>query len=194
MIPRTVALLSILVVVAGCGDLPKGVKKGDMKLLDLILRDNRPEGKYTIVAPETVVLTEETIRDNIRMKLSIKEELTTSSLDLAPLVDALYKVNREPVTIDLLSDREKGYVLDKDGKFLAYFGENGGGWDKLYEDNPGARGRTAVSIPVVDTKNSIVLVYLGTSVHYLGGAGYVIAYRLKDGRLEEIGRVMVWGS
>jgi len=85
-------------------------------------------------------------------------------------------------------------VIDYDGKFANYFKEDGGGWEKWYKENPKAHGITTVSLPAYDPKTGLVLLYMGTQVHWLAGSGRVILYSYEKGELKELKRLEMWIS
>jgi hypothetical protein len=114
--------------------------------------------------------------------------------DIASLVDRLFERNKQTFRLSIKSSAKDGYVVDYDGKYRAYFKENGGGWEKWYKENPTAHGITTVSLPVYDEKSGLVLVYKGTQTHWRTGAGWVILYNYEKGKLKELKKVMMWIS
>lgn len=86
--------------------------------------------------------------------------------------------------MEIESDTTAGYFIDKENRFVG----------KYYTDHPNAWGFTTVSIPAFDKEAGIVLVYKGTWLAPLAASGWVIAYRLSEGKLIELKRVMVWIS
>jgi hypothetical protein len=113
---------------------------------------------------------------------------------VSELVEKLYQRNEKPVRLTLKSSPKDGYVIDVDGKYAKYFEENGGGWDKLYKENPKAKGITTISLPVYDHKTGLVLIYVGTQLHSLMGGGGVILYGYKKGKLKKINYLTLWNS
>ena len=69
-----------------------------------------------------------------------------------------------------------------------------GGWEKLYRENPKARGMVEISLPAYNEKSDLVLVYVGIQFHELFGHGWLILYRFNDGELGELIRQGVWVS
>jgi hypothetical protein len=61
-------------------------------------------------------------------------------------------------------------------------------------ENPNVTNITSISIPVIDRKNNIVLIYIGTSHGWENGAGNIIALKYENGTLQELSRVMLWIS
>lgn len=154
------------------------------------------EGGYTIVTPQTR-LNHSIINEPNRVaqtKKYIFENIKIEKYEISKLVDLLFERNKISVRLSLKSSPKNGYIIDYDGKYEKYFEKDGGGWKKLYKENPKADGLTTVSLPAYDRKTSILLVYIGTQKHGLSGSGWVIAYKYKNGKLKELARVMLWIS
>ena len=132
--------------------------------------------------------------DLAQTKKYVRENLKVQNEHIDQLIETLIQRNKRPVRLELTSSPQDGYLIDYDGKFEKYFKDDGGGWERWYEENPRARGWTRISLPAYDPKTGLVLVYQGTQSHWLAGAGYLILYRYVDGKLEELGRVMLWIS
>ncbi|OGX27559.1 MAG: hypothetical protein A2879_04825 [Omnitrophica WOR_2 bacterium RIFCSPHIGHO2_01_FULL_49_10] len=176
-------------------EIQQDVKK-NCNLLGLILAQNHEEGRYMVVEPKTGLghLDINNKEEINQAREYIKKELIIPEYDIFALLDALFELNRESISLEIESDMQQGYVIDRDNHFMKYFEKNGGGFKKLYQENPKAFGITVVSIPVYDEKSNIILVYLGTQAELLAGAGWVIAYRIEGEKLIELGRVMLWIS
>ena len=129
-----------------------------------------------------------------RRKEYIIKNLTIPNYDISGLLDKLFEINNSSINLNIESDKAKGYIIDSIGAFDTYFKKNGGGWDKLYEDNPRALGIVSISVPAYDKGNEIILVYRGTQRHGLAGAGWINAYRLRDGKVKRITGVILWKS
>jgi hypothetical protein len=193
IISTCVALL-VLAGVSYGQDLKSDEK--DNALLDQILQQEFKGGGVTVVDPMTDLsrLEKDKPEDLARSREYVKEGLKIEGYDIGPLFDQLIKKNQKPVRLSLKSSPANGYLIDFDGKFENYFNSDGGGWEKWHQENPMAHGMTRVSLPAYDDKAGIILVYLGTQYDWLAGAGYLIAYKYKDGKLQELGRVMLWIS
>lgn len=164
--------------------------------LGLLPQGTHKDGGFTVVKPETALGYHNA---NDQKKISQTKDYITKRIqipgyDLSPLVGQLFEKNQKSSRLTLQSDPSKGYIIDYDGQYDLYFKKGSGGWEKWYKDHPDAHGMTTVSIPVVDKRGGIVLVYRGTQSHWIAGAGYVIAYKYKGGKLEELGRARLWIS
>lgn len=104
------------------------------------------------------------------------------------------KESQRVVPINIDSNQDQGYVIDKKNEFEKYFKKDGGFWDKLYQEHRDVLGITEISVPVYDVSSGILLVYRGDQQHGLSGQGNIIAYRYEKGKLVEIGRAMLWIS
>jgi len=178
------------------GKAEEGIGPGGNDLLALVLKTGFKAQGYTIVSPQTRLGMGET-KDAAEIEASkkyIREGLKAEGYDFTKLIDALYACNSPSVKLTLPSAPDDGYVVDYDGKFSKYFEGEGGGWEALRKENPLAAGMTTVSLPVLDKKNGIVLVYVGTQYDWTAGSGSVFAFRLEKGALREIGSVMMWIS
>lgn len=166
----------------------------DNALLAQVLKHNFDEGGYTVVRPMTGLshMGGRSSAEIANSKKFIIGGLGVRDKALPALVDRLFERNRNPVRLTLKSAPDDGYLID-DGSYAGYF-QNGGGWEKWYQDHPMARGLTTVSIPVLDAESGLVLVYVGTQRHWLDGAGFVLLYRLDKDGLHELARVMMWIS
>jgi hypothetical protein len=192
----------------------------DSLLLSLVLKRSYKEDRYAVLTPQTVidhsvikepkaqkvgytVVAPQTSFDYFIIdeskafeytKKYILENMKIDNYDFSRLVDLLFERNKLPVSLSLKSSPKDGYIIDYDGKYNKYFEKDGGGWEKLYKENPKADSRTTVSLPAYDRKTNIFLVYIGTQRHGLSGSGYVIAFEYKNGKLKELARVMLWIS
>jgi len=178
-----------------CSEMQQDVKK-NCNLLGLILAQNHEEGRYIVVKPKTGLghLGLNNKREINQAKEYIKKNLVIPNYDISPLLGTLFEINRESISLEIGSDIKQGYLIDKENHFSKYFEKNGGGWEKLYQENSKVKGLTTVSIPVYDKNSNIILVYTGTQSHWLAGAGGVIAYRIEGENLIELGNVMLWIS
>ncbi|MCE5231649.1 hypothetical protein LLG95_18885 [bacterium] len=167
-------------------------------VLSLVLQSQADkDGRYTVVHPETEIFGLANPADSKeveQVKKGVMKEMAIQQYDIGPMLDRLFKINRKPSALSLQSEPEKGYVIDYDEHYRSYFKKGAGGWDKFYKENPKAHGMTGVSRPVIDDKNGLVLVYRGTQSHWLAGAGFIILYEFKDGKLKELKKTMLWIS
>jgi hypothetical protein len=194
---RTLAVsLALLAFFVACQSEDVKANDQDNAILAQVLQRKYEDGGFTVVAPMTTIstLAREEPEDMAKTKKYVKDKLRVEGYDIGPLLDKLIEKNRKPVRLSLKSSPERGYLVDYDGKFQKYFEKDGGGWEKWYRENPMAHGLTRVSLPVHDEQAGIVLVYMGTQSHWLAGAGYLVAYEYGDGKLKELGRVMLWIS
>jgi hypothetical protein len=168
----------------------------DELLLSLVLRQSYEDGGYTVVAPQAKIsrLHTDDPEEVEHAKRHIQDKIKIEGYDIGKLVDLLFERNKISVRLSLKSSPEDGYVIDYDGKYAKYFQEGGGGWEKWYKENPKAHGWTSVSLPAYDANSNVFLVYVGTQLHWLSGAGWIIAFKYEDGKLKELGHVMLWIS
>ena len=159
----------------------------DNKLLSLILEEPYVYNGYTVVRLETTIW-------DLNEYPNASNPWIVHGYDCEPLLRQLIEKNRQPVELTIESDLLNGYIIDKDKKFSQYFLRNGGGWRKLYKENPNVRGLTSVSLPVYDKQTNLVLVYKDVIQHYLAGEGNLIVYSLdtNNGTLQELMREMLW--
>lgn len=193
---RTLAA-SIGVVVARmlAHELDENRPDRDDKILALVLKQvvhGRGVGGYTVVRPDTHLRhADPKDPDDVdQAKKYVREHLQTDGVDIAKLVDRLFAHNSKPVRLSLKSSPSDGYVVDYDGKFANYF-TKGNEWDQFYKENRGALGMTRVSLPAFDPASGLLLVYVGTTFHWLNGSGWIVLYRVEKGHLKELRRVMM---
>lgn len=165
----------------------------EMAILGLVLKTHYVDGGYTVVSPEAD-LDVRAHAEVDKTKKRIIESLEKAGFEVATLVEKLFERNKNRIRLSLKSSPQSGYVVDYDGKYEKYFRPDGGGWEKFYKENPVARGRTKVSLPVHDEKAGVVLVYKGTQTHGRAGSGSVILYKYEQGGLKELAKVMIWIS
>ncbi len=164
----------------------------DNAILARVLRSQHEGSGFTVVSPITAFGRRRP--DGAKIKKTVEDKIGIEGYDMGPLLDKLIEKNSKQTRLSLKSSPEKGYIVDYDGKFEKYFEQNGGGWEKLYKDNPDAHGLTRVSLPAYDEHAGIVIVYIGRQSGRLAGAGYIVAYRYEDGKLRELGRATLWVS
>lgn len=191
-----ITLLLFLMAQMVCEANEPKTSEDDNAIISLVLHRSYEDGRFTVVQPETQ-FSHVDFSDQERTeqtKAYIKENIHIDGYDIDPLVDKLFDKNRKSVRLTLKSDPSRGYLIDYEGKYDHYFEKGGGGWEKWYEENPKAHGSTTISLPAQDKDKHIVLIYIGTQSHWLAGAGFVIAYRYEEGKLQEVSRVMLWIS
>ncbi|RPI77454.1 MAG: hypothetical protein EHM45_09035 [Desulfobacteraceae bacterium] len=190
----TCLVLLIFTGVSFAQDLKSDEK--DNALLDQILQAEFKGGGFTVVDPMTDLshLKADKPENLVRSREYVGKGIKIENYDIGPLFDQLIKKNQKPVRLTLKSSPEKGYLVDYDGKFDNYFNSGNGGWEKWHKENPLTQGWTRVSLPAYDEKTGIILLYLGTQYDWLAGSGDLIVYKYKDGKLQELGRVMLWIS
>ncbi len=162
--------------------------KENINLLKLILPTWLMGDAYTIVEPKTTIDPIK-LRDTSEIsqaKAYLKKGLAISDYNFGPLIDVFFEINRQSVSIDLKSDTLAGYWIDNPVGEARKTRSQLGPADRLYGKTV---TYTCVSIPAYDKAKGIVLVYLS---HPGPGAGQIIAYRLKDGKLILMKRVQVW--
>ena len=171
----------------------------DIAILSQVLHVHSEDGGFTVVAPMTTLSTlvrdiRNKPKDLNEVKRYVRKNLMAWGENIDHLLDKFIEKNKEPVKLELKSSQKDGYLIDYDGKFDRYFGDEGGGWHEWYEENPKAHGLTRVSLPAYDKKTGLVLVYKGTQGHWLAGSGFLILYKYQGGKLEEQARVTLWVS
>lgn len=171
-----------------------GAPQDENEILALVLRESFAQlDRYTVVNPQTQL--GHFPQEMEQTKQYIAKNLITNGIVVPPqLIDDLIERNKEPVRLTLKSSLKDGYLIDFDGKYAKYFEKDGGGWGKLYEENPKACGYTTVSMPVYDKETRLILVYKGTQWGLLAGRGSVFLCRYSRGELDAIGGVMLWIS
>jgi hypothetical protein len=201
-------VLSVLLAVLGgsCGkpevtEAPVEIDDwpSDTEILAMVLKRSYEDGGFTVVEAETSASflspqDPEYAEEARETREYVLAELEQMGLEEKALLDEFVRRNAEPVRLNLESSTEDGYLVDYEGKYDAYFEDDGGGWEKWYEENPNAHGSTTVSLPVFDEESGVILIYIGSQTHWLAGIGYLVAYRYEDGNLREIGRVELWMS
>ena len=136
---------------------------------------------------------------DISQAQAIKRSLSGRGADavIGSLVDQLFARNkssatRQAVRLTLTSSLTNGYVVDHDEKYVRYFQNDGGGWPRLYEENPKCRGMITVSLPAYDKKTGLVMLYKGVHEHGLQSFGEVILYRHESGKLKKLSTLPLW--
>ena len=189
-------VIACSVNVLSCEKSTKPSSADDNAILALALTQKFNDGGYTVVRPDTSLgVSVHDPADLGQMKKYLAEQLKVPGVDMPRLLDAFAAKNAKAVRLTLKSAPEKGYVVDYEGVYERFFkDENGGGWEAWHAQYPKAHGHTGVSLPLYDKASGVVLLYKGTQVHWLAGAGYVYAYKYDGQTLTEVGRVMLWVS
>lgn len=189
---RAAVIFTILLLAVTGFSAPEKPTEEDNRILSLVLKAFKPDGGYTLVDPRTVSPADSKDPKGMMGKMYISEQLQTNGVFVAGLVERLFERNAKPVRLTLKSSPQDGYVIDSNAWYEKYFKKHGGGWEKLYKENPKAHSITTVSLPVYDQKTGLVLVYIATSSNWLAGTGWVVLYKYENGKLKELNRVMMW--
>lgn len=158
----------------------------------MVLKAFNRDGGYTLVDPRTVSPADSKDPKGVMGEMYISEHLQTNGVFVAGLVERLFERNAKPVRLTLKSSPQDGYEIDSDARYEKYFKKHGGGWEKLYKENPKVHSITTVSLPAYDQKTGLVLVYIATSSNWLAGTGCVVLYKYENGKLKELNRVTMW--
>lgn len=190
-----VAILSLLLGVAAC-HVQNFTSEEENTVISLALRHWADKGAYTILYPRTRLHNYDFSNgDQLKKaKEGIKRNLKIPGYDATVLIDRLFDRNRTQISISLRSDPSEGYLIDRDGKFASYFSDGCGGWDEFYAKNPHVAGMTTISAPVLDRRNRIALMYIGTQLEGLDGVGGIIAYSFENGKLKKLTQIDLWIS
>jgi hypothetical protein len=180
------------------------------ELFPALLSADATPGRFTVVRPVTEFgFGDLQTKDDVeKFKRRVKDSFESAGISVDHLVDDLFEVNKRSIPIDVRSDVDRGYFIDRKDEYSAYFKGNrasimgnsagmedyGGGWERLYKEHPNAMGITSISIPVYDKKEGIVLVYQGTQWHWLAGLGCVVTYEFNKGQLKQTAAVRWWIS
>jgi hypothetical protein len=191
----TVLITMVLIIAGACATKDKMTGQ-EATILALVLKHSYTDGGYTVVSPKARLLHMDTAdsQEVAERKKYIRKHLQTEGVDTVKLVDQLFERNKKAVRLSIKSSPKEGYIVDYDGKYEKYFKKDGGGWEKWYKENPKAHGSTTVSLPICDEKSGYVLVYIGTQMHWLAGAGWIILYKYEKGELKELKQLMLWIS
>lgn len=183
-------------LVAGNGHGSKNIERASEDQMATLLKQVFGNGSYTVISPETCIsqVDVENRKELEKTKKYIVKNLKIRKYNSAELVKALFAYNTKPGRLSLKSSEKDGYLVDYEGAYAKYFEENGGGWEKLRKDHPSANGMTTLSIPAFDKKHNIFLLYIGTQYDYLAGSGNIVAFKVENGKIRELSRVMLWIS
>ena len=185
MIFRPLLIALLILAIAGKSSAMTN-EVSDETLLQLVLKRAFTNGGYIVVSPQSEGVSKE-------CKAQVVKELKVQNGEVGELFDKLVKHNQKPVRLALKSSPKDGYLID-DGKYEKYFQKGGGGWERFYKEHPQAHGMTQVSLPVIDAKTGLVLIYYGNQYQGLAGAGWIILFKYEQGKLVELGRSMLWVS
>lgn len=170
------------------------LRERDKIVLPLVLADFIEGGGYKIVAPETNNYRLKPERFDDDFKKRMLADLQVEGEDVSGLLDKLVKRNSEQVKLNIPSSEKDGYLIDYERKFDKYFERSGGGWTRLYKENPKAYGFVNISLPSYDEKTGLVLIYKGVENDNLAGAGFLYLYRCQNGKLTQLRRAIMWIS
>ncbi len=177
-----ICLIAVLLILAcNCGPRESNAKDNDIiaQVLEL-----ECEGRYfTVVDPMT---------DTLEM-FHLPEKFTVDEHEFAPLIKKLIKRNKKPARLTLESSFVNNYVIIDFRKFRKIYYNGIYPFYRLLNIYPPIYCRFGISLPVYDEKEGIVLIYSGGG-GFLIGRGDLIFYRLEDGKLREIKRLMLWLS
>ncbi len=192
---RSISVFLILLTACTNVTIMKQDINSNLKLLPLILKRETVDEKFFIVNRQTWFHIDFKNKDELKSRKEyIRKNLNIPDYDISDLLDQLFEINKSSVNLNIESDKARGYIIDSTGESRIYFKENGGGWDKLYKDNPKALGLAYVSVPAYDKENGIILVYKSTTTHSRAGAGWIAVYKLRDGKVEHVDSVVLWKS
>ena len=183
-------------VITSCSSAGGNYPESANRILALLLKIDHANGDYTVVSPETSTGMGQLENDEDRKNLiaNITRNFNKGTSDFTRLATLFCDINSQSQRLTLESSTKDGYFIDYDGKFSQYFDKDGGGWEKLRQENPQARGMTNISLPAYDPQTGYVLVYMGTQYDWLAGAGYMYLYKYTRGKLTEINSYMMWIS
>jgi hypothetical protein len=123
------------------------------------------------------------------------KEYQNYSKPMSDLIDKLFELNKQPLALNLSSNLEAGYFIDKKEKFLRYINEDPKRsmdepdfsmvrWDRYH---PLADGPLMVSIPAYDRDTGIVILYITGTKEFGYTYNPFFIYKYKDGNLEKVG-------
>lgn len=169
-----ICLLTLLIILA-CNYGPRESNDKDNAILAQVLELECEGCLFTVVNP----MTNTFIMDHL------PEKFTADGYDCAPLIKKLIKKNKKPARLTLESSFVNNYVIVdiKEFRKLYFYGIRQI-YNLLNMDLPLYR-LLAISLPVYDDKEGIVLVYADVGLPF-ASASWLIAYRLEDGKLREI--------
>ncbi len=126
-----------------------------------------------------------TALDSLQTRLSDLEAETLASFQ-----------SRNEGPAALAEDMDLGipYVLLTRADFDAIFAPNTSGWDVFYSRYPNSPGMTTVSAVGFNTDLTQALVYIGTTSHWLAGAGYYLLLEKESLTWRISEQVLAWIS
>lgn len=193
-------LVALVLAASGAWAGDEGATEQENRLIELVLKQNRPDRGYIVVYPETIFDPSPWDPNNpeYAQKAAVFQKTLVQRLEekgVPPaLARRLFERNQNSVRLAIPSSLNDGYIVD-DGTYQRYFEKDGpAGWKRWYEEHPEARGYASVSLPVYDETAGLVLVYFAITQGRLHGAGWVILYRYENGALKELARERLWVS
>ncbi len=173
------------------------VKQQDFEeqVITFVLSRDHQQGTYTVVQPNaSVSMLGQSDAMLASMCGSVAKKIDNNERDTCAFIHRLIQINKAKPLLSVESNKAAGYVIDKSGQFADYFSEEGGGWERWYQQNPDAKCYKTVSLPAIDAKTGLVAVYLGNVCHWRHGAGHLLFLKNVDGKWMEKHRVQLWVS
>ncbi len=193
-----VSLVAMVLTIASSWAGENQATNMDNNILALALADGSSGDGYVVVYPKADLsgVSRADSAESIKDALGSAAGPGTNAV-IGLLVDQLFERNkgsgtRQAVRLTLDSSLTNGYVIDYDGKYLNYLRNDGGGYSRLYKENPKVRGFVTITLPAYDEKSGLVVLCKGTSKGGLQGWGEAILYRFENGRLRKLKSVPLW--
>jgi hypothetical protein len=177
-----ICLISLLLILS-CNCEPRESNARDNAIIAQVLELECEGCLFTVVDPMT---------DTLQM-FHLPEKFMADGHEFAPLIKKLIKKNKKPVRLTLESSFVNSYVIADIRKFEKLYFYGICRFYRLLNIYPPLYRQLGISLPVYDEKEGIVLIYSGGG-GFLIGRGDLIFYRLEDGKLREIDRLMLWIS
>ena len=168
---------------------PTDIKAEEVAVYAALLQARYPEQNIVLMDQTTV---EPGGVDNIPVEL---EYVLGEMTGVAPETAASFQV-RNDAAYPLKADMDLGlqYVLLSEDDMRQIFNVNQDGWEMFYSHYPDSPGITSVSRVGFNSAMDQALVYIGTSSHWLAGAGYYVMMKKVDGVWMIDQQVMTWIS
>jgi hypothetical protein len=128
------------------------------------------------------------------LKERLQNDLKRKGYQANELIDLFFEKNVQSRPLSLKSSPESGYIIDYEKSHAKYFEEGGGGWEKLYRDNPLARGSLYVSMPAYDAESGLIILFLMEFYGRHYGEGNIIFFQYEKNEIREISRTNMWVS
>lgn len=188
-LPKRVII--IILLMTACGGSEYETTGEENRILETVLRKERPSDGYMIVLEQTELFHSSCWEDESRKQKWLKDE----NID-PELFENFLQRNKRPFRISLKSDQKNGYYVDSDSSLVRRYYHEDEGWDwaRLQNERPKAAGFTALSRPAYDDAKNIVIVYRGQGRSDGDDYGQIILYEYRNGELKEIRRIGIWIS